>query len=390
MFYSQPISTRFGTDLINNIGSGTWTKLDIAVAWVRQSGIAHLEPVLKSFLNLGGELNIVVGVDLNNTTKEGLESLIQLEKYGKASTFVHHNESGTVFHPKLYLFRNLSEARLIVGSNNITEAGLFRNTEAGLQLDASIDDQKILDAVNAMHAWRDPSLGLARQLDAAFLLELATSGYVTDEAAARAEIAAKRAARGGRSDGKKKLFGTVAVSAPTKPVTEKIAAPSQKTTNSNRSRSAVDTDHSKTTAISNLLQVAHGQVLLMRVRKARGTQVQIPLAVMKTPFFKGASEVRSVLSDVRRGIHPTHPKGDRASDNPNTLKLEMPETRSMDDPVARFERTPLGIQYEVYDSSSAKGAAIMQALEQGRLQQPPITFLTVPSNPSSATWWRFI
>ena len=66
MFYSQPLSTRFGTNLIEIIQAGAWKSLDIAVAWVRASGIAHLEPALADFLKTGNTVKITVGIDLDN------------------------------------------------------------------------------------------------------------------------------------------------------------------------------------------------------------------------------------------------------------------------------------------------------------------------------------
>ncbi len=111
--------------------------------------------------------------------------------------------------------------------------------------------------------------------------------------------------------------------------------------------------------------------------------------MLREPFFAGVTHVHSVAGGVNRGIHPTYATRAKGA-NPNTLKLEMPETSSMNDPVARFERTAKGIQYEVYDASSAKGQTIMQVLQQGRVTSPPTTTMTVPSSPTSSTWWRFI
>lgn len=387
MFYNQPLATRFGTSLIGHITSGIWSTLDIAVAWVRESGLRHLRPALKSFLSNGNELNVVVGIDLENTTYEGLDGLLALEAFGKSSTFVHHNESGTIFHPKLYLLRNATKAKLIIGSNNITEAGLYRNTEAGLELEAAIGDATVISVINALDSWRDSSLGLARPLDAPLLKALRTNGYVNDEAAVVAKLKAslahgpKIAAKG------VKLFGTVSVTPPPSPpgsTPPKIAI-GLGVTSPKKPRGA---KAKPTTAISPV--AGAGQVLLMRVRKARGTQVQIPLAVMRTPFFAGATTVVSVASSVTRGIHPTHASRAGPSANPNTLKLEMPETATMTDPFARFERTSSGIQYEVYDKKSAKGQTIFNALQAGRTSKPQLTFLTMPGSPDSATWWRFI
>ena len=386
MFYNQPLATRFGTDLIGHIDTGDWTHIDIAVAWVRASGIAHLTPSLTRFLENGNHLKVVVGIDLDNTSKEGLEALLGLESRGAATVYVHHNEAGTIFHPKLYLFRNAVRATLIVGSNNITEAGLFRNTEAGLAINVGVGDDVILSTLNALDAWSDPSLGLARKLDIAFLTELVSHGYVKDEATVRAEMAARRSAAVPKGAPSKKLFGTLSVSAPARPGSPAGGSPGLPIKKS--STAPVNKGVAPKPA-PNVVSAA-GQVLLMRVRKARGTQVQIPLAVIRTPFFTGATQVFSVASGVTRGIHATHAARAGAGASPNTLKLEMPETSSMPDPVARFERNSSGVQYEVYDRASPQGRAIMRALEQGRKLKPPLTNLTVPSSPASSTWWRFI
>lgn len=388
MFYSQPLATRFGNSLISHIQSGTWRRFDIAVAWVRATGLRHLEPALRSYLEAGNELTVVVGVDLDNTTKEGLVALLDLENYGASSTFIHHNESGTIFHPKLYLFRGENHAKLIVGSNNITEAGLYRNTEAGLEIEATTTDKIIVTAVNALDSWKDTSLGLARKLDRAFLNDLLRHGYIKEEAAVKAEWASRRVASSVRESTGGKLFGAVSVTPPARPdVSGNVTTTRQPGAKPNR---APKLKPAATAAPQVPISSAAGQVLLMRLRKARRTQVQIPLAVMSTPFFKGAQHVLSVATNVTRGIRPTHAARARAGANPNTLKLEMPETRNMTDPVARFERTSVGIQYEVYDQSTPKGQAIVLSLQAGLVNTPPSTYLTVPSSPSISTWWRFI
>lgn len=385
MFYSQPLATRFGTDLTNHIRSGLWDKLDVAVAWIRASGMAHLEPDLKTFLSEGKELSVVVGVDLDNTTKEGLERLLTLEQYGAVSVFVHHNEAGSIFHPKLYLFRNSEKAKLIVGSNNITEAGLYRNTEAGLELEASVGDPIVLSALNALNTWRDISLGLARKLDAAFLADLVNNGYIKDEATVKAEAAARRALSSSAAPGvAKKLFASVAVTPPIKPPATPGTLPSAA-----HGKTAVGTTTSSPSSAATATLAPTGQVLLMRVRKAhataRPTQTQVPKDVAGSSFFGGTTSVTSVHNGEIHEFRQATARG-----NINTLKLEIPEMRNMADPVVRFERTPKGIQYEVYDSSTPKGQSIMQALNAGLKVSPASTHLTKPSTPTNSTWWRFI
>ena len=386
MLYSQPLSTRFGTNLISLLESGRWTSLDIAVAWVRASGTAHLAPALEAFLQAGNAVRITVGVDLENTTREGLQSLLDLQKSGSLSTFVYHNEAATVFHPKLYLFQNTTHAKLVVASNNITEAGLFRNTEAGLELELDIDDPVIVSARNALTAWRDTTLGITKMLDSAFLVELVNNGYVPNEASYKAAMAKRRNAAKVVGKPVKKLFGSLAVTAPNRP--GPAGPPPPPPAGPTSKKKASGTSASAGVALGQ--PSLPGQVLLMRVRTARRSastaQAQIPIS---EPFFNGVTQVFSVASNRQRAVSPTYAK--RNPGRPNTLKLEMPETVGMVEPVARFEQTSSGMQFEVYDATSPQGQLIMQALQDGLVVTPPTTKMKSPTKPHfNQTWWRVI
>jgi hypothetical protein len=327
-----------------------------------------------------------MGVDIENTSKEGLEDLLSLEEFGQSTTFVYHNESSVTFHPKAYLFRNDASARLIIGSNNLTEAGLFTNTEAGLQLDARLNDPVIVEAIETIDSWCDTSEDLAKQLNRAFLEALVGEGYVLSETALRRRRQeTERQAREQRSANgpRLRLFGTKTVTAPpppegvpaspTPPAGPRRPRPTQRGTG--RGRVGGGTGQQPT-----------GSVLLMRIRKARGTQVQIPIRIHRLPFFQGITEIRSTHDGIVHGIHATRPE--RGGGAINTLKVEIPETGSLDDPVMRLERTANGVDYSAYDSSSSQGRVIMEALRHG--QADGSTLLTVPSDPGRSTWCRFI
>src|SRR6266508_3653893 len=97
--FNQTISCRFGVELGDLFADESWTRFEAAVAWVRRSGIRHLVPMLTEYLHRGGEARIVVGIDIENTSKEGLESLLALKPHGTINTFIHHNEHRSVtFH----------------------------------------------------------------------------------------------------------------------------------------------------------------------------------------------------------------------------------------------------------------------------------------------------
>jgi hypothetical protein len=123
----------------------------------------------------------------------------------------------------------------------------------------------------------------------------------------------------------------------------------------------------------------------MRLRKAsardRPTQTQIPFRVADS-FFRSASVVRSTHSGLVHKIHEASARGGR-----NTIKLEIPEMRHFRQPLARFERTPQGMVYEVHDAGSASGNQILLSLQDGR--RNGTTQMSI-SDAQRATWWRFI
>ena len=356
-FYSQPLAHRFGMALRECLADAGWQSFDTAVAWVRQSGTRHIEAPLKAFLGRGGSATFCIGLDSHNTSKEGLQSLLSLERHGYAQVYVHHNEASVIYHPKVYLFSNEDRARLIVGSNNLTEAGLFRNTEAGLQLDADRGDPVISQASQALAAWRDTTTPFVRRLDDALLNDLVDRKYVFPEKVLRKD---RDSTRPKHADGER-LFGFREISVPPVPGGGDATTPPE----------------------------AVGSVLLMRVRRAseteRRTQIQVPIRVVRTGFFGADVSVRSAhdsrVHTIRRA---------EAGGATNTMKLELPEIDPMTDPVVRFERTAVGIEYQVYDATSTLGTPVMEAMERGRRMAPPATHLTLPDNPRSSTWWRFV
>jgi HKD family nuclease len=359
MFYNQPLAHRFGTALASYIESEKWTCIEMAVAWVRRSGTQHLESSFKKFLSRGGFAQVTVGVDIENTSKEGLKDLLSLQADGNIETYIHHNEADTIFHPKVYLLRNDAEARLIVGSNNLTEAGLFVNTEAGLQLDAPLTDPLIRDVRTALAVWRDPETGFAKRLDATLLDDLVHLGYVFPEQ----ELRKRRRASDKRSKAKRPAATQALFMA------QRYSAP------------PVDR------ALVPAAQVA-GTVLLMRVRRAsetaRRTQIQIPFRVVRTNFFAG---ITALVSEHDNRTHPLIQASARGG--LNTIKTEIPEIASMTDPVLRLERTANSIRYRAFDADSVLGTPIKQALLNGFSITPQTTLRSI-GDIEKATWWRFI
>jgi HKD family nuclease len=373
--YNQTVACRFGvefSDLLLNFG---WTRLDVAVAWVRRSGMRHLLPGLIDFLKRGGEGRFIVGIDIENTSKEGLEDLLSLENHGRIQTIVNHNEHRSVtFHPKVYLFSNKKRACLIVGSNNLTASGLYTNTEAGLQVDAAVSQPVISQMRAAIDSWADTADNLARILDNDLLIALEQQGYVVSEDTLRRRRSAARSrstARAGTASARAILFSSKPETAPRLPGVTSTNARTQQ-----RRQSTAPTSGA-------------GTVLLMRPRLSRGTQMQIPIPLKQGLFLNAVNEFVSDHDGTVRVISATRPE--RGGGAVNTYKLELPEGGSIPNAVLRIWRGEDNrVRYRVFGPNSAQGQFILRRLEQGRHTVPPATTVTRPRDPRRSTWYRFV
>ncbi len=151
------------------------------VAFAKASGVLRLAPALRAFIDQGGHVEFVVGVDEDHTSKQALELLM---KYSTA-TFVFHNPVAT-FHPKMYMFEISDEqATVFIGSSNLTVGGLFTNYEinVGVELNLGIEaERKIYENLLAVFGnASDVTSGNAKRLDAALLKHLVLTERVADE-----------------------------------------------------------------------------------------------------------------------------------------------------------------------------------------------------------------
>jgi len=212
---------RLGDFLCNHLLDEAWKQFHAGVAFMKYSGVRHLVSALSQFVTRGGKVRIAVGVDFGGTTAEGLKALIDCVG-AKNDVWVYHNEGGSTFHPKFYLFkREDGHADIAIGSGNLTEGGIFTNYEAAamLTLDPTVkgDSQIIDQAEGALKSWCDPSSGMARRVDLALIEKLLDQGYIFTERQAAKITRAKLSASG--ASGSKRatrtpLFASAAVAKP--------------------------------------------------------------------------------------------------------------------------------------------------------------------------------
>ncbi|WP_293682659.1 DEAD/DEAH box helicase family protein, partial [uncultured Phenylobacterium sp.] len=103
------------------------TTVDIAVAFIMESGARLLIPHLRDLLARGGRLRFITGDYLDVTDPSALRQLLDLE--GEVERFVF--EAGVQsFHLKSWIFHHVDEQGLaIVGSSNLSETALLKGIE---------------------------------------------------------------------------------------------------------------------------------------------------------------------------------------------------------------------------------------------------------------------
>jgi hypothetical protein len=108
-------------------------RLRVLMAFCRGPGVGLLSPALAGFLEGGGSAEVIVGLDMNGTSPEALEALIDMGVHVR----LFGVKGDRTFHPKVCIFDDGRGQRysIIVGSANWTPGGLDSNFEAGVRID---------------------------------------------------------------------------------------------------------------------------------------------------------------------------------------------------------------------------------------------------------------
>jgi HKD family nuclease len=100
----------------------------INAAFVLESGLRLLEEAIAP---VAKNLTIIAGIRNDITSAQGLLTALE---FGCRVFVVDTGSRSVIFHPKIYFAKNAGEARVIIGSANLTYGGLNSNIEASLLL----------------------------------------------------------------------------------------------------------------------------------------------------------------------------------------------------------------------------------------------------------------
>lgn len=133
LFTQVPGTTSYLFERINTLlESVGLVRFRIAVAYARWDGISLIESRLESFLKSGGEFQTIYGISNGVTTPDSLLYSIYLQEIYSSYTYagvVEDSYANATFHPKFFEFRYPDKTITIIGSANLTSAGMSRNTE---------------------------------------------------------------------------------------------------------------------------------------------------------------------------------------------------------------------------------------------------------------------
>ena len=122
-------------DYLVKLTSEPWLKsLILSSAFANSAGVAAVAAALAPLEN---KCRAFIGVRNGSTTAQSLAELLSLgvEVYGVDTAM-----RARIFHAKLYLGVGEDRARAIIGSANLTHAGLHNNIETGADIKLDLSD----------------------------------------------------------------------------------------------------------------------------------------------------------------------------------------------------------------------------------------------------------
>ena len=105
-----------------------------SVAFINQGGIHLLSTELAA---VGHRLTVFAGIRNDITSRQGLEDLLG---FGGAIYAVDTGARTPLYHPKIFFAKGPTEARLVIGSANLTAGGLNNNIEASMKLTMNLGE----------------------------------------------------------------------------------------------------------------------------------------------------------------------------------------------------------------------------------------------------------
>jgi len=130
-------------------------------AFASEAGVVGLSEYIASGAEFYKNLNLIVGIDQEGTSKKALKEINDL----RINSYIFYQNESPIFHPKIYLFEGETDTTLIVGSSNLTARGFFGNIESSLMVEFKNDNpegiqllKEVKDYYSTLFDFSDPNL----------------------------------------------------------------------------------------------------------------------------------------------------------------------------------------------------------------------------------------
>lgn len=169
-----------GNHICSALNSDFFTDMIFFVAFLRRTGLFEIIKFLKKAKDKGKNITFYVGIDQKVTSRQALEKLLELN----IPTYVY-NSSSYIYHPKVYMFEGKDKNRVIIGSSNFTNNGLFNNVEASVLLDFTSLDKSGMKFLNQVKDYFSPLLEFndpnITEVTQEYIQELSDKGLLSNE-----------------------------------------------------------------------------------------------------------------------------------------------------------------------------------------------------------------
>ena len=294
--------------------------LRIVSAYARWDGLGLISENLESFLSSGGDAELIFGFDNGVTSPDSFLYGLYLSDLFGSNVYVGAVSDpfdNATFHPKVYQFWFEDQATIIVGSANLTGAGISRNIETGAEF---VLDRTSPVADDWSQSWSEIR-ALSEEVDIDFIRRANSDNRLSSEASKEA-------------DGKRNKTGSyldVGAQLAPKPLFSKFLG-IQKTGKREAALRKLDPASERPGQL--FLQILETETGGGNGRP--GYQIQLPVATLSAFFGVGPSQSQDVLfhfptEDVQAQL--THFGN-------NTHRVRLRPLRDADRPtIVKFERT---------------------------------------------------
>lgn len=142
-----------GNHICSALNNEFFNEITFFVAFLRKTGLSQILKFLKKAKSEKKNITFFVGINGKVTSKQALEKLLELD----IPCYIYYTEN-YIYHPKVYLFEGVDKNRIIIGSSNFTNNGLFNNVEASVLLDFTSQDKSGMKVLNQLKNYFNPLL----------------------------------------------------------------------------------------------------------------------------------------------------------------------------------------------------------------------------------------